>query len=281
MEMAAKAILAARAVGVTGVPSGPARGRAKAARRARAPVCASRGDDVAPVKRSDVLRLGVGTAFAGFIARDLLQDLGVTSGDANEKADPFGGVQGVGSKYKTAIFAGGCFWCMEPAFDDVPGVLATVSGYTGGSPDFAEPSYIEVSSGVTGHAEAVQVVYDPAECTYEDLLDAFFHNIDPTTKDRQFVDAGTQYRSAIFYQGDGQRDAALAAISKLDAAGVFGAPIVTEVVAATPFYAAENYHQNYYVTHKQRYGVYRSLSGRDEYIQQTWGVDYWQKHHHD
>jgi len=249
-------------------------------RSTRRAVCRSqRGDEAAPVSRSDVLRLGLLVAGTGYVGRELLQDLGVTQGEANEKADPYEGVQGVGTKYKTAIFAGGCFWCMEPAFDDVPGVLATVSGYTGGSADFKDPSYIEVSSGVTGHAEAVQVVYDPSVCSYDDLLDAFFHNIDPTTVDRQFVDAGTQYRSAIFYGSDEERDAARTFEAKLGEAGVFGAPIVTEVTAAGPFWPAEQYHQNYYKTHAQRYGVYRSLSGRDEFIQQAWGVDYWQKHH--
>lgn len=233
---------------------------------------------MAPVSRRGLLQLGLGLGTAVYVGADLVQDLGVTRGEGNEYAPMYDGLSGVGTKYEVATFAGGCFWCMEQPFDDMDGVVATVSGYTGGYVE--RPSYMEVSSGRTGHAESVQVVFDPSRVSYEALLDTFFHNIDPTTVDRQFVDAGSQYRSAIFYSSDEQRAAAEAAIARLDAGSVFGAKIVTQVAPLGEFYTAEKYHQDYYKTHAQRYGVYRSFSGRDEYIQKVWGVDYWMQHHH-
>ena len=143
-----------------------------------------------------------------------------------------------------AIFAGGCFWCMEPPFDRLPGVLETTSGYTGGS--VANPSYEQVSSGSTGHRESVQVEYDPARVSYAQLLDVFWHNVDPTQADGQFCDIGRQYRSAIFYHGPEQKAVAERVIAELQAEGVWDDPIVTEVKPLEIFYPAEEYHRDYY-----------------------------------
>jgi peptide-methionine (S)-S-oxide reductase len=168
-----------------------------------------------------------------------------------------------------ATFAGGCFWCMEPPYDKLPGVDATISGYTGGT--VANPSYEQVSSGRTGHAEAVQVVYDPKKVTYEQLLDVFWHNVDPTVKDRQFCDGGTQYRTAIFYHDEAQRKAAEASKAALDKSKPFREPIVTQIVMAGPFYPAEDYHQDFYVKNPVRYNLYRTGCGRDARLKQLWG----------
>ena len=169
-----------------------------------------------------------------------------------------------------ATFAGGCFWCMEPPFDKLPGVVSTTSGYTGGKT--RNPSYEEVSSGTTGHAEAVQVVYDPAKVTYERLLDVFWHNIDPTVKDRQFCDIGTQYRTAIFVHDDRQRALAEASKAALEKSKPFKEPIVTPIVSATEFWPAEAYHQDYYLKNPIRYGYYRTGCGRDRRLAQLWGT---------
>jgi peptide-methionine (S)-S-oxide reductase len=166
-----------------------------------------------------------------------------------------------------ATFAGGCFWCVEADFDKVEGVISTTSGYTGGRS--ANPSYEEVSRGGTGHAEAVEIVYDPAKVSYEKLLDVFWHNIDPLAKDRQFCDHGDQYRSAIFYQDEQQR--ALAEASKAQVAKRFKQPIQTEIVAAGPFYNAEEYHQVYYKKNPIRYRFYRFNCGRDARLEELWG----------
>ena len=169
----------------------------------------------------------------------------------------------------SAIFAGGCFWCMEGPFDALHGVISTTSGYTGGAKK--DPSYQEVSGGRTGHAEAVQIVYDPAKVSYEKLLDVFWHNIDPTAKDRQFCDVGTQYRSGIFYADEMQKKAADAAKAALDKNKPFKAAIVTEITAATAFYAAEDYHQDYYLKNPVRYRFYRQGCGRDARLKELWG----------
>jgi len=169
----------------------------------------------------------------------------------------------------TATFAGGCFWCMEPPYEKLPGVVAVVSGYTGGAK--ANPTYEQVSAGTTGHAEAVQVVYDPKKVTYEQLLDVFWHNIDPTVKDRQFCDGGSQYRSAIFYMDGAQRQAAEASKAALDKSKPFKEPIVTEIAMAGAFYPAEDYHQDYYKKNPVRYQIYRSGCGRDARLKQLWG----------
>ena len=171
----------------------------------------------------------------------------------------------------TAVFAGGCFWCLETAFEGVPGVSAAVSGYCGGKVD--NPSYEQVSSGRTGHAESVQVSFDPAQISYEKLLDIFWHNIDPLTPDAQFCDHGTQYRSAIFYANDTQKTAALASRAAIEKSGRLHGAIVTQIVTAGPFYAAEDYHQDFYKKNPLRYKLCRSGCGRDARLKELWGKD--------
>jgi peptide-methionine (S)-S-oxide reductase len=169
----------------------------------------------------------------------------------------------------TATFAGGCFWCMEPPFDKLPGVLSTTSGYTGGTKK--HPTYEEVSSGATGHTEAVQVVYDPAKITYEKLLDVFWHNIDPTVKDRQFCDSGSQYRTEIFVHTDEQRKAAEASKAAIEKTKPFKDPIVTPITAAGEFWPAEQYHQDYHQRNPARYKYYKTGCGREARLKQLWG----------
>ena len=168
-----------------------------------------------------------------------------------------------------ATFAGGCFWCMEPPFETLPGVLSTTVGYTGG--ETPRPTYEQVTSGRTGHAEAVQIVYDPARITYAQLLDVFWRNIDPLTADAQFCDKGSQYRSAIFVHDDAQRRSAEQSKRELEASRRFDRPIVTEIVAAGPFYAAEDYHQKYHEKNPVRYAYYRWGCGRDARLKELWG----------
>jgi len=168
-----------------------------------------------------------------------------------------------------ATFAGGCFWCMEPPFESLAGVIAVTSGYTGGKKD--KPTYEEVSAGGTGHAEAVQIIYDPAVITYQQLLDVFWHNIDPTTVDRQFCDRGSQYRSAIFYHDAGQERLAKASKAKLEQEKKFREPVVTPIVPAAVFYPAEEYHQDYYKKNPIRYKGYRFNCGRDNRLKELWG----------
>jgi len=170
---------------------------------------------------------------------------------------------------ETATFAGGCFWCMEPPFDALNGVLSTTSGYTGGQTK--NPSYEEVSSGVTGHAEAVQVIFDPAKISYGQLLEVFWRNIDPLTPNAQFCDHGSQYRTAIFYHGEEQKRLAEATKKALAQSGRFTKPIVTEIVPAGEFYQAEDYHQDYYQKNPLRYKYYRYSCGRDQVLEQLWG----------
>lgn len=174
-------------------------------------------------------------------------------------------------KTEIATFAGGCFWCMEPPFDKLDGVMSTTSGYTGGHVE--NPSYEQVSAGGTGHAEAVQIVYDPNKIRYEELLDVFWRNIDPTAPDRQFCDKGHQYRSAIFYQNESQRRAAMQSKKQLEQTKPFDAPIVTEITAATQFYPAEDYHQDYYKENPLRYKFYRYSCGRDQRLEELWGTE--------
>lgn len=172
-------------------------------------------------------------------------------------------------RLETATFAGGCFWCMEEAFDRVEGVISTTSGYTGGQR--ANPTYEEVSAGGTGHAEAVQVIYDPAKVSYARLLDAFWHNIDPTTPDRQFCDKGHQYRSAVFFHDETQKRLAEESKQMLEKSKPFKGPIVTEIVPATEFYPAEEYHQNFYQKNPIRYKFYKFNCGRAQRLQELWG----------
>jgi peptide methionine sulfoxide reductase msrA/msrB len=167
-----------------------------------------------------------------------------------------------------ATFAGGCFWCMEPPFEKLAGVKEVISGYTGGQKK--NPAYEEVSSGSTGHLEAVEVVYDPAVVTYERLLDVFWRNIDPTDPGGQFVDRGSQYRSAIFYHSEQQKRLAEASKQKLAKSGIFAKPIVTEIIPASVFYRAEDYHQDYYKKSSIKYKIYRFNSGRDQFLEKTW-----------
>ncbi len=170
---------------------------------------------------------------------------------------------------KTATFAGGCFWCMEPPFDELDGVVSTTSGYTGGHRE--NPTYAEVSAGRTGHTEAVEVVYDPETISYQQLLEVFWRNIDPLTADQQFCDIGTQYRSGIFYNDDEQERLARESRNRLMNSGRFAEPIVTEITAADVFYPAETYHQDYYQKNPLRYKFYRYGCGRDRRLKQLWG----------
>ncbi|SEO46700.1 peptide-methionine (S)-S-oxide reductase MsrA [Nitrosovibrio sp. Nv6] len=169
-----------------------------------------------------------------------------------------------------ATFAGGCFWCTEADFDKVPGVISTTSGYIGGK--VVNPTYKQVSSGKTGHIEAVQVRFDPEKTSFAKLLDAFWPTIDPLTPNRQFCDGGSQYRSAIFYHNDDQRWQAEASKAELEASGRFAQPIVTEILPATEFYPAEEYHQDYYIKNPIRYSYYRSNCGRDARLAEVWGT---------
>ena len=171
-------------------------------------------------------------------------------------------------KEAPAIFAGGCFWCVEADFEKLPGVVAAESGYTGGRVE--NPTYEQVSHGGTGHAESVRVIYDPSKVTYPQLLDHFWHHIDPTVKDRQFCDIGDQYRTAIFYQSEEQRSAAQASKATLEKSGKLP-QIHTEIVAAGPFYLAEEYHQDYYKKNPLRYSLYRKGCGRDARVKEVWG----------
>jgi peptide-methionine (S)-S-oxide reductase len=174
------------------------------------------------------------------------------------------------AKTAVATFAGGCFWCVEEAFDKVPGVLSTVSGYTGGT--VANPTYEQVSGlKNTGHAEAVRVTYDPAKVSYKQLVDWFWRNIDPTQADGQFCDHGSPYRSGIFYHDEEQKKIAEASKEALAASGRFKQPIATEIVPAGPFYDAEDYHQDYYKKNNHRYQLYKYSCGRAQRLQQLWG----------
>ncbi len=167
-----------------------------------------------------------------------------------------------------ATFAGGCFWCVESDFDHVSGVLETISGYTGGH--VANPTYEQVSAGGTGHAESVEIVYDPRKVSYAQLLDYFWHHIDPTVKDRQFCDYGHQYRTAIFVHNNDERK--LAEESKKKVEAELKVPIYTEIVNAGPFYKAEDYHQDFYLKNPTKYKFYRWNCGRDQRIEQLWGA---------
>ena len=166
-------------------------------------------------------------------------------------------------------FAGGCFWCMEEAFEGVEGVISVTSGYTGGRQ--ANPSYEEVSAGSTGHAESVEVIYDPAKVSYSELLHIFWRNIDPTTPDRQFCDEGTQYRSAIFYHDETQKRLAEESKQMLQKSKPFQGPIVTQIVPASMFYPAEEYHQDFYKKNPIRYKLYKFTCGRVQRLKELWG----------
>ena len=170
---------------------------------------------------------------------------------------------------RVATFAGGCFWCTEADFEKVTGVVKVISGYAGGQKE--DPTYEEVSSGKTGHVEAIQVYYDPSKVTYQQLLDTFWRHIDPTDGGGQFVDRGAQYRGVVFYQDEAERQLAEKSKQDLDRSGRFKKPVATEIVKFTNFYSAEEYHQDYYLKNPLRYRYYRHGSGRDQFLAQTWG----------
>lgn len=170
-----------------------------------------------------------------------------------------------------AIFAGGCFWCMEHPFEKLAGVLSVKSGYTGG--DQENPSYKEVSAGGTGHTEAIEIVFDPAVISYFELLEVFWQQIDPTDAGGQFVDRGSQYRSGIYYLNEEQRLLAEDSRQQLEASGRFSQPLVTEILPAGSFYYAEDYHQDYYKKNPLRYKYYRYGSGRDRFLDKAWGEE--------
>ena len=174
------------------------------------------------------------------------------------------------TKLAKATFAGGCFWCMEPPYDELDGVISTTSGYIGGhKPD---PTYKEVSAGGTGHTEAVEILYDPAKVSYAELLEVFWRNIDPTTADRQFCDIGNQYRTAIFFHDAEQETLAKQSKETIEETKSFPEPVVTEITTATEFYPAEEYHQDFYTKNPIRYKFYRYTCGRDQRLDELWGV---------
>ena len=185
---------------------------------------------------------------------------------------PFSGSGGTSTPdYETATFAGGCFWCMEPPFDKLDGVISTTSGYTGGHKK--SPTYREVSRGGTGHAEAVQVIYDPERISYTELLDTYWHNIDPTSANGQFCDRGDPYRSEIFYHNEAQLQLAVSSRQALEKSKPFREPVVTGISQATEFYPAEDDHQDYYQMNPVRYTFYRYGCGRDKRLEELWGPD--------
>lgn len=177
--------------------------------------------------------------------------------------------EGQTSELAKATFAGGCFWCMEHPFDELDGVVSTISGYTGGR--VKNPTYEQVSGGNTGHAEALQVTYDPKKVSYEKLLEVFWKNVDPTDAGGQFCDRGDQYRTGIFYHDDEQKQLAEQSKKELEKSGRFKQPIATEIVRASPFYPAEEYHQDYYRKNPFRYKIYRFGCGRDARLKEVWG----------
>ena len=287
------------------------------ARRAAAPVRASGERDDAPSEGSSAdddgntssLPLGLSRRNlidAAFVAvsiplwRDIAHDLGYLQGPEDAPADlP---TPPPGSGYRTATFSGGCFWCMERPFDELDGVIATTSGYTGGFKD--QPTYHEVGGGATGHRESVQILYDPSKVSYETLLNVFWRQvslflvifgyfwlflvisiwairltmffclqIDPTRDDGMFLDSGFQYTSAIYVADETQRAAAEESVVRLTKEGRFPGAIKTPVEEAKTFWPAERYHQDYYRLNSTRYGFYRSLSGRDEFVQSVWGPE--------
>ena len=174
-----------------------------------------------------------------------------------------------GRGLEKATFAGGCFWCMEPPYDGLEGVVSVTAGYTGGTKK--NPTYEEVSSGSTGHAESIEIVYDPTKISYARLVYIFWHNIDPTVKDRQFCDVGHQYRTAVFYHSEEQKRVAEESKRALEASKRFPGPIYTEIVPAGQFYPAEEYHQKYYKKNPVRYKFYRWNCGRDQRLKEIWG----------
>jgi peptide-methionine (S)-S-oxide reductase len=195
----------------------------------------------------------------------LMATVSACAGPANDAPAP----AQASANTAVAIFAGGCFWCMEPPFDKVNGVISTTSGYTGGK--LPNPTYEQVSGGSTGHAESLKVVFDPTRVSYRQLLDVYWHNVDPFVIDQQFCDHGDQYRTAIFTTGPEQLRLAEESKRELEASGKFSQAIVTQIVPASTFYPAEDYHQDYYLKNPVRYKFYRYNCGRDARLEQIWG----------
>ena len=173
------------------------------------------------------------------------------------------------SQYAKATFAGGCFWCMEEAFENVEGVVSVISGYTGGQME--NPTYEQVSAGGTGHTESIEVTYDPTKVTYKGLLDVFWRNVDPTTPNAQFCDHGSQYRTAIFYHNETQKQLIDESRERIETSKTFPEAIVTEIVPASAFYIAEAYHQDFYTKNPIRYKYYKWNCGRTRRLEQLWG----------
>ncbi len=192
----------------------------------------------------------------------------IMAADAAGEGDSMKAAEKNNINAKRGIFAGGCFWCMQPPFDVLQGVLSTRVGYAGGAAK--NPTYDEVSGGRTGHAEVIEVTYDPVKINYEQLLDTFWKNIDPTTRDQQFADRGSQYRTAILYLDDEQKKLALASKEKIEKSGWYDRPIVTEISPAGEFYPAEDYHQKYYKKQPVHYEMYKNGSGRGAYLKKKW-----------
>ncbi len=219
------------------------------------------------------LRYCMNSASLRFIPKDKLAAEGygeyVKLFAAAPAAPTGGNTGGSASAEAKAVFAGGCFWCMEPPFEKLDGVREVLSGYAGGT--VVNPTYEQVGAGGTGHLEVVQVIYDPKKVSYEQLLDTFWHSIDPTDAGGQFVDRGEPYKPAIFVAGDAERQAAAASIAALEKSGVLGKKVATEIRPAAPFYPAEEYHQDYYKKNPIRYKYYRHNSGRDQYLEKIWG----------
>jgi peptide-methionine (S)-S-oxide reductase len=197
----------------------------------------------------------------GFLALGLLSTTYASGAETRSSASE--------NRLEKTTFAGGCFWCMQPPFDKLDGVISTTVGYCGGKEE--NPTYKQVSAGNTGHAEAIEVVYDPSRISYTELLNVFWMNIDPTQENGQFADIGAQYRTAIFYHSEEQKRLAEASKKELKNTGRFSKKIVTAIVPATPFYRAEEYHQDYYKKNPLRYKIYRYGSGRDDYLVRKWG----------
>lgn len=216
------------------------------------------------------MRYAVGVILAGVLSLAGIQFAAALGLFGGKEADMAKLPEPTGSQ-QVATFAGGCFWCMEHPFDDLDGVIATTSGYTGGHTD--NPTYEQVTSGDTGHAEAVQVLFDPDRISYGRLLEVFWRQINPTQKNRQFCDVGSQYRTAIFYHDDEQKRLAEESKARMDTEGPFDGAIVTEIEPAGTFYPAEEYHQDYYRKNPLRYSFYRSNCGRDRYLEQVWGEE--------
>jgi len=174
-------------------------------------------------------------------------------------------------RLEKATFAGGCFWCMQHPYDESKGVISTAVGYTGGHK--VNPTYEEVCAGETGHAEAIEVLFNPSQVTYEELLNIFWRNIDPTTLNRQFADSGTQYRTAIFYHNEKQKQSAESSKAEMEQSGIYDRPIVTEITPASVFYRAEEYHQKYYEKCPVQYRMYKYGSSRYQYLEKLWGME--------